>query len=102
MADITAFISWYMLQNFPVFKREMLEAAAASVAHGYEEAKEIILSVQGTDRDQTVLAMVSVLKVMSRYDLEPEAASYLLRRLNNLAAFQEQERIWQRLNDDDS
>jgi hypothetical protein len=101
MADITAFINWYMLQNFPVFKREMLEAAATSVSYGYEEAKEIVLSVQGTDRDQTVLAMVSVLKVMSRYDLEPEAASYLLRRLNNLAAFEEQESIWQRLNDDD-
>jgi hypothetical protein len=102
MADITTFINWYMLQNFPSFSSEMLEAAAASVAFGYEEAKERILSGPNIDRDHTVLAMVSVLNVMSRYDLEPQTASYLLRRLNSIAMFEEQQGIWQRLNDDNA
>jgi hypothetical protein len=93
MAEVTTFINWYMLQNFPSFSSEMLEAAAASVAHGYEEAKESILSRSGIDRDHAVLAMMSVLSVMSRYDLEPEEASRLLRRLNNIAVFEAQQGI---------
>ncbi len=66
MANITDFINWYMLQNFPQFSAEILNAAAASVLSGYEEAKAHMLSHPGKDRDYTILAMTSVLDVMDR------------------------------------
>ena len=84
MANITDFISWYMLQNFPHFSTEILDAAAASVLSGYDEAKAHVLSLQKMERDYTILAMASVLDVMKRYSLKPEDASYLIRRLNSI------------------
>jgi len=88
MANITDFISWYMLQSFPRFRTEILDTAATSVLSGYEEAKTHVLSLPGIDRDPTVLAMASVLDVMNRYGLTPEDASYILRMLNNIILYE--------------
>ncbi len=87
MADAADFISWYMLQNFPKFRTEILDAAAASVLSGYDEARVHVLSLQSIERDYTILAMASVLDVMNRYNLALEDASHLLRRLNRIASF---------------
>lgn len=82
MANITDFINWYMLQNFPEFGSEILDTAASSVLTGYDEAKSQILSQQSIERDYTILAMASVIDVMNKYNLALDDASYLLRRLN--------------------
>ena len=84
MANTTDFISWYMLQSFPQFSTEILDAAAASVLYGYDEAKAQILSLQSIERDYIISAMASVLDVMNRCNLALDDASHLLGRLNSL------------------
>ncbi len=84
MANITDFINWYMLQNFPIFSAEILDTAASSVLTGYDEAKAQVLSQQCIEKDCAILAMASVIDVMNRYDLALEDASYFLRRLNKI------------------
>ena len=88
MANITDFINWYMLQSFPSFRTEILDTAAASVLSGYDEAKTHVLSLPGTDRDPTALAMAHILDVMDKYGLTLEDASYFLKRLNNIISAQ--------------
>ncbi len=85
MSDVSDFINWYMLQSFPSFSSEMLEFAAKFVPEGYEVAKAYVLSKPGAEMDRSSLAMIAVLNRMSEYRINPEVASYLLRKLNHIA-----------------
>jgi hypothetical protein len=84
MDESSKFVSWYCLQQFPVFSDELLAATSTVLVGGYPETRRAILSEPGAEGDRVSLAMLSVVEGMERFGLDLDTASFLMLNLNRI------------------
>ena len=85
MGEASGFISWYRIQNFPIFSEDMLEVTSRSLSSGYEKAYEQLSERPGAKELRFTIAMQAILREMKECDLGLETACFILRRLNSIA-----------------